>query len=411
MADDKITQLPEVTDPIATDLGVICADPGGLPETSRVTLANKYKHIPGGFVGSLNAQLLAATLNLGDTDEALQLLDPGGANRLVVLPDEAATNHAFEILNTADAEEKLTVMDYALAKVLAVLSKGDSARFDSDGSAYRSARKWQRGALPVLHRLTLTSGVPYAPATNQTTLYCTPYLGNRMTLFNGVDWDDVCVPEISLNTNTLDAESVYDINCYVNGGAPTLEGTKWATIYSRATALAYQDGALVKSGAATRRYLGSIYLNASKQVTVGSKHVGVWNYYNRLRTYIGDSDTTDSWGYTTTAWRAWNNSAAHKIDVLIGVDENPVLLIFAQNTSTTTGFAAIGIGVGATNTNSGFFTTGGYAGAPALAVYCSNPGIGLRSLCLNEYGANGATFFGDGGVVQMSNGAVGWVEA
>ena len=78
----------------------------------------------------------------------------------------------------------------------------------------------------------------------------------------------------------LTASRVYDVFGYLNSGTLALELLIWTDATNRATALAYQDGVLIKSGNATRRYLGTIYINSTGGQTEDTEiQRFVWNYY------------------------------------------------------------------------------------------------------------------------------------
>lgn len=107
-------------------------------------------------------------------------------------------------------------------------------------------------------RLTLASGTPVV-TTNQTaktTIYFTPYIGKYIALYNGSTWDVIGFTEISVSVPST-TNTPFDIFCYSNSGTATLETVNWTNDTTRATALTYQDGVYVKSGATTRRYLGT----------------------------------------------------------------------------------------------------------------------------------------------------------
>jgi hypothetical protein len=81
---------------------------------------------------------LSGTLTLDTAYSNVLRLDPGGANRTVTLPAEAATEGLwFLIANVADAPEWLTVQDDSPATVR-ILGQGESALFvNEDGSSWR----------------------------------------------------------------------------------------------------------------------------------------------------------------------------------------------------------------------------------------------------------------------------------
>ena len=118
-------------------------------------------------------------------------------------------------------------------------------------------------------RLTLVSNTPVmtTEVLAATTLYLTPYVGNRIALYNGSTWDVLESEEVSLSLTDLAADTNYDVFAYNNSGNLALETAvwsgSWAGVSTRATALVYQNGVLVKSGELTRRYLGTIRTSAA----------------------------------------------------------------------------------------------------------------------------------------------------
>jgi hypothetical protein len=194
-------------------------------------------------------------------------------------------------------------------------------------------------------RLTLTTGVPVTTAdvTGATTIYCTPYRGNRIALYSGSAWVIDTSAEFSLALGTLTASLPYDVFCYDNAGVPTLEFLAWASATTRATALAYQDGILVKSGAATRRYLGTFYTSSTTQTADAVATRYLENYYNTVdRTLAGVFSTDRS---TTSGTYAEINSEI-QIKWVQGNIENPVRFnaigSFSSGTSSQ-GATAVGI--------------------------------------------------------------------
>lgn len=131
-------------------------------------------------------------------------------------------------------------------------------------------------------RLTLTSGTPVTTSdvTFGTTIFCTPFNGNGISLYSGSAWATIYASEFYLALGTLANATVYDIFCYSLAGVPVLEFTAWASTTLRATNLVYQDGILVKSGDPTRRYLGTFYNagNQSSTVTITIASPGVITY-------------------------------------------------------------------------------------------------------------------------------------
>ena len=88
-------------------------------------------------------------------------------------------------------------------------------------------------------RLTLESGVPVSTTdqADKVTLYYTPYVGNKISLYDGVSaWSTVTFAELSLDISAYTASKPYDIWIYNNAGTATLDSTVWTNATTRATA-------------------------------------------------------------------------------------------------------------------------------------------------------------------------------
>jgi hypothetical protein len=110
-------------------------------------------------------------------------------------------------------------------------------------------------------RLTLESGVPISTTDQaaRTTVYFTPYEGNRLACFDGAGaWRSLPFSELSLALGTGTAGALHDVFAHADGGTPALEASAaWASTTARSEALGLQDGVRVKAGNPTRRYLGT----------------------------------------------------------------------------------------------------------------------------------------------------------
>jgi hypothetical protein len=190
-------------------------------------------------------------------------------------------------------------------------------------------------------RLTLTTALPVTTAdvTGATTIYCTPYKGNQIALYTGSAWVTRSSAQFSLALGTLTSGKPYDVFCYDNAGTPTLEFLVWTNDTTRATALAYQDGVLVKSGTATRRYLGTFYTTSTTETEDSKANRYLWNYYNRSNRSMRRVDT-GNWTYTTLTYRQANNSTANQLNMVIGVSEDSVRASVVQATRNDTGIVS-----------------------------------------------------------------------
>ena len=270
-------------------------------------------------------------------------------------------------------------------------------------------------ATVVEGRLTLTSGtaVTTSDVTAASTLYFTPYRGNRIALYTGTAWKLMSFSELSLavpaTTNTL-----YDVWAYDNSGTVALETTAWTNGTTRATALALQHGVYVKSGATTRRYLGTFSTAGSSGQTEDSHGRRlVWNYYNRVSRPMRVMESAANWNYSLAAWRPANNSTNNRLDFVRGVSEDAVTATFSAsvlNSTATFRKTAVAIGLDITDGATGTFTqdaSSNISPRTLVCIYHDAPSAGRHFLSSNEYGAGVDTqtwlsggFFGIFGAVQ-----------
>ncbi len=175
-------------------------------------------------------------------------------------------------------------------------------------------------------RLTLQTGVAVSTTDQsaKTTLYYTLTGDNGciLPLYNGSYWQGYPLSaDLSVSLAGLTASTPYDVFCYDSSGTPTLELLAWSSGTARATALALQNGLYVKSGAATRLYLGTIYINSTGGQTDDSASKRfVWNYYNRVQRLVTASQSTTNWTYAVNTAREFNGGSGQtRGEFVIGV--------------------------------------------------------------------------------------------
>ena len=265
-------------------------------------------------------------------------------------------------------------------------------------------------------RLTLTTATPITTGdvTGATSIFFTPYAGANIALFDGTRWSLCTFTELTLALGTLTSGSPYDVFIFNNAGTLTLESLAWTNATTRATALVKQDGVLMKTGALTRRYLGTFVTTSTTQTEDSVANRYLFNYYNRVIRNLKAVDTTNSWTYTTATWRSTNASTTvgvARVEVCIGWSED---LLVARSFAVAQGNAGgqqigSGVGIDATSTNSaetfGYFVGTGIFGT-GIATYRGYPGVGyhfIQNLEIGD-GTNSGTIYGDNGTVRMQTG-------
>lgn len=239
-------------------------------------------------------------------------------------------------------------------------------------------------------RLTLTSGtgVLAADVASGTAVYYTPFKGNAAPIYSGTTFTMRTFTELTLtlhSSHTLNG--IFDVFLIDDSGVLTLvTGPAWATptaaagargtgagttqisrtlgMYTNTVSMTGRNGATTYTVGANRGlYLGSLYIDGtagqvSCHISLGqNRKFGVWNAFNRRRILLQVADSTAAWAYTTSAWRASNNSTSNKATVFAGLPEEEYDISFTQigGSSDNNSTANLGIGIGWNSTTS---TTG-----------------------------------------------------
>lgn len=267
-------------------------------------------------------------------------------------------------------------------------------------------------------RLTLQTGTPVTGSdVSGSTLYFTPYGGNRISLYNGSLWKVSVFSEVSLAISGLSATTNYDVFLYLNSTTPTLELTAWTNDTTRATALVSQNGVLVRSGATTRRYLGTLRPTAANTLADSASRRLLWNYCNPVVRHLSRADTTDTWTYNSITWRAANNTTANSVDMVFGLEDvllkARALSVGRSSAAANTRFAS---GIGTTTSTNIAQLRGSSATSTieqqAWSEYTGYLGAGYRTLYWLESAdnTNTITFFGDNGTNRAQSGLVGEIH-
>jgi hypothetical protein len=178
-------------------------------------------------------------------------------------------------------------------------------------------------------RLTVETAVP-VPTTDQTgksTIYLTPYKGRFIALYSGSEWEYLSSAEVSLALSGLTDAKNYDVFAYNNAGTLTLElSAAWASATSRTDALTTQDGVTVKSGATTRRWVGTIRTTSTTTTEDSARRRFVYNAENQVRRANIVAYTT-SHVYATNTTRQMNSDANNQIEYVMGAAQTAAVVV------------------------------------------------------------------------------------
>lgn len=269
-------------------------------------------------------------------------------------------------------------------------------------------------------RLTTETGVPVSTSdrTSQSTIYFTPYNGSIIALYDGTRWQGYKFSEVSLALSGLTSSKPYDVFLYNNSGTLTLElSAAWSSDTARTDALVLQDSVYVKSGATTRRWLGTIYTTATTTTEDSASNRYVWNAYNRVKRELLKTDATTSWTYGTATWRSANGSTANRVSVVVGSTESSLELRVHGIKNGGGNSAQVGIaedGTSTPHTNClGRYVSNASAVASGVSSLNIRPGLGRHFYQWVEKANDAAsvTFFGTASGDHYKAGMTGWVDA
>lgn len=251
----------------------------------------------------------------------------------------------------------------------------------------------------VQGRLTLESGVAVSTTdqTAKTSLYYTPYGGNRISLYTGTIWEHYSFTEKSLSLSGYTAGKNYDIFGYISSGELALESLVWTNDSTRGTALTTQNGILVKSGATTRRYLGTIRITGTTgQCESSISKRFVYNYYNRVSRGLQVTGST-SHTNTNTSAAMWNSDSTMMFEFVTGVTEDQCFITLLNDSlcaaTSSSSQGCVGLGINSTSTLSAVSYWANAHRARSSNNTIFTPSTGYNYIALLERGLTGVTFY------------------
>lgn len=284
------------------------------------------------------------------------------------------------------------------------------------------------GSGPPQGRLTLQPGTPIMPGSvgGRATLYYTPYVGNKVPIYDGTNMVMTTFAELSVaTTDTTKSPAAMGVNkvndWFVWNDAGTIRlghGPDWASDINRSagTALVRVNGinlnsVAITNGPAAQRgtYVGTTRSNVASQLdwiigTPGAAaFLGLWNAHNRVDVGVMLQEGADSWAVPATTVRQMNNSPANQVSFVAGLQEDAIdVSAFVASTSAWTANAPHGVGIGydVTNTISSIGTTTySTAGQGSAARFVTQPVVGFHYVAALDVNGDTAiiTYYGDAG--------------
>lgn len=387
-------------------------------------------------VGNANKVLKTDGIVVGwQTVATLLAVDPAGNRTALDVPSNAQA--VLKSLIAAKGDLVVGTAD----DTPAVKSVGTSGKALVADSTSSDGLAWVALALGPGGRVSISTGtpVPTSDVTAATTVYYTPYKHNFVQLYDGMGWANHTFSEMSQATSdatkspaAVANNSNYDV--FVWNDAGTLRATRgpaWTSDTARGTGagtteLTRVDGRWVNAvsitnGPAAQRglYVGTIRSNGSAQINDSLALRHVWNTYNRVARPMQVIEATNTWTYSTAAFRQANGATTNQLDMVRGLNEDAVVArvqAFASNSTATERGVAVGIGLDSTTVFSGvsgFISVAGNAKAISGAAYTGLPGLGRHFLAWLERGdgTDVQTWYGDNGGAMLQSGIQGSAPA
>jgi hypothetical protein len=299
-------------------------------------------------------------------------------------------------------------------------------------------------------RIALASATPWpeGDVSSATTIYLTPCDGGFINYAAGPSISDELTARTSLeislaldsnsgHTNYHQSGKNYDVFTIVDpttGGIRLATGPAWSSDTARGYSLVSNNGVWANAASITLRFgvnsgdtisvaagcavfHGSFRCSADGTTRSTYKSRLLSNAYNEAARAIAAYEATDSWTYSTFAFREMNNSSANRCEFLnclpgrpahaqasIPVDSNVASIVFcAIGLDSTTAKAADCL----TDYHSAVTTV-----TTTKSSYAGFPGLGYHYLTPLEhgFGSNTQTWYGDAGAATKCNSGIhGWV--
>jgi len=257
---------------------------------------------------------------------------------------------------------------------------------------------------PPQGRLTLQTAVPVMTTTQsaKTTIFYTPYVGNKVPIYDGTNMTMTTFAELSVATTdttkspaAIGASKVNDWFVWNDGGTIRIgHGPDWTsdTARSAGTALVmvngvYLNNASITNGPAASRgtFVGTTRSNASSQLdwVYGGASVqgffGIWNCYNRCCVQSIAFQNTSSWAYSSTTWRGANALNNTRTYFISGLAEDAFQGAYTQVVGSTAGNqAANGVGYDTSTAPSGVIGASNTATIATNTSWYATSALGLH---------------------------------
>lgn len=418
-------------------------------ESIDTNLTAAFAKIIGG--GGVTAVADDYTVLAGDQGKLVKM---SVASKTITTPSAATVGSPFlfAVLNNSSGD--LTIDGSGAQTIdgnatLTVPSRRGLMLWTDGTNWFTSGVNWQEEVItPPQGRLTLTTLTPILAAgvTAGTSVFYTPYNGNKVPLYNATRFVPYTFAELTLTLAAQHvASAIYDVFAFLDGttvrigtgpawttatagagargtGAATTELERVGGLWVNKVSMTARNGASTYTVAAQAgTYLGSIFMDGTNGqisclIAYGQdRKWGVWNAYNRKPIIVQAGDATASWNYNTNTVRQSRATAGNTLAVFAGLPEESFKCRFGQTVDASdaagTGEINIGIGVNSTTAFSGRVgkkqSGNDNHRVSVLAEHIIAPAIGIQNVNMLENtpttgGATNQVFFGGDDDMQMT---------
>ena len=209
-------------------------------------------------------------------------------------------------------------------------------------------------------RISLENGTPISTSdqTAKTSVYFSPYMGNKISLYNTTTtlWT---VHEFGNLSHSLSGETAnknWDVFAKSTNGVVSLTVTEWTDDTNRATNVVFQDGVYCKNGALDERYIGTYRTTGTTGQCEDSQAKRlIWNAYNQIDRQLYHLPSANSWTYNTDTIQQASNTASNKVEAVSGLEGSAIQVdnwvMYSHSQAAATTFVAVGIGENSTTAN------------------------------------------------------------
>lgn len=217
---------------------------------------------------------------------------------------------------------------------------------------------------------------------------------------------------------TVTAADKFSLDGSVGNGTWTSGGTVYVIPTARTTGIGWIDGVWVQGADPTRLLLGSFMTTGTSGQTEDSAASRLlWNLYHQAPRRVFCYDSTNSWSYTTSSWRAANLSTTlgtGRVAALFGMAGWCSLINKTLLASSSSVDVAGSIGFNSVSTNGGQYfgvrlNSAAYSRDTGTSGFEGMLSAGYQYMQRIELGGSGTTFYGDDGGSTVQSAMTGHV--